>query len=102
MVGLFLTGIFAQSSVTANDAISAIPGGWLDGNWIQLGYQMAWICFCTGWTAVGTYVIMFVIDHIPYCHFRADDESEMCGLDEVECGEVSRECAICEPSSPSY
>lgn len=96
MVGLFLTGIFAQASVTNNDAITEIPGGWLDGNFIQLGYQMAWICFCTGWTAAGTYIIMFIIDHIPYCHFRADDEGEMCGLDEVECGEFCYDFAAHE------
>lgn len=62
--------------------------GWLDGHWKQLGYQMAWICFATGWTAVGTFVIMLVIDHIPGLHFRSNDDDETCGLDEAECGEV--------------
>jgi ammonia channel protein AmtB len=34
-VGLLLTGIFAQSSVTFNDAYSVVPGGWLDHNYVR-------------------------------------------------------------------
>jgi Amt family ammonium transporter len=37
-----------------------IDGGWLDRNWIQVAYQLAWIAFATAWTAVTTYIIMFV------------------------------------------
>lgn len=36
MVGLFLTGIFAQASVTHNDAISEIPGGSASRGKVQL------------------------------------------------------------------
>lgn len=97
MVGLFLTGIFAQASVANNDAITEIPGGWLDGNFVQLGYQMAWICFATAWTGAGTFIIMFVIDHIPGLHFRAYDEGELAGLDDTECGEVSRLQQVTSP-----
>lgn len=86
MIGLLLTGIFAQSSVAANDGFLVIEGGWLDRHWMQVPYQLAWIAFATAWTAVGTFVIMFVIDHIPYCQFRTTDDGETCGLDEVECG----------------
>lgn len=89
MVGLFLTGIFAQASVAANDGVAEIPGGAIDGHGMQVAYQLAWICFATAWTAVTTYVIMFIIDHIPGCRFRADEEGEMCGMDEVECGEFA-------------
>jgi Amt family ammonium transporter len=41
MVGNVLTGLFAQRSVAAYDAITVIPGGWLDHHYIQLGYQVA-------------------------------------------------------------
>lgn len=34
------------------------------------------------------------VDHIPYCHFRTDADGEMCGLDEVECGEVRLELTL--------
>lgn len=45
MIGTFLTGLFAQSSVAEFDGIAigdaAIDGGWFDHNWVQAGYQMA-------------------------------------------------------------
>ncbi|KAM0754568.1 ammonium transporter [Meredithblackwellia eburnea MCA 4105] len=89
IVGLVFTGVFAQSSVTFNDAYTVIPGGWLDRNWIQVGYQFAWICACWGWTFVMTYAIMFLINLIPGCKFRADEEAEIVGMDEAECGECT-------------
>jgi Amt family ammonium transporter len=36
-----LTGLFAQASIAGADGITVIPGGWLDHNYIQLGWQMA-------------------------------------------------------------
>lgn len=41
VVGNLLTGLFAQSNIAALDGIAAIPGGWLDRNFIQLAYQLA-------------------------------------------------------------
>lgn len=37
------------ASITANDVYSIVPGGWLDGNWRQVGYQLAWVCAVWGW-----------------------------------------------------
>ncbi len=42
-VGSLLTGIFAQQYIPALDQDS-IPGGWIDGNWIQVAYQLALSC----------------------------------------------------------
>ena len=39
-VGSLLTGIFAQQDIAALDQ-ATIPGGWLNGHWIQILYQMA-------------------------------------------------------------
>jgi ammonium transporter, Amt family len=36
-----MTGLFAADYVTTLDGVSVIPGGWVQGNWIQLGYQFA-------------------------------------------------------------
>jgi Amt family ammonium transporter len=87
VVGLFMTGLFAQASVAANDGYAVIGGGWLDRNWIQLGKQVAWIAVGSAWTFVMTYLIMFLINFIPGCHFRATEEAEIVGMDEVELGE---------------
>jgi len=87
VVGLLMTGIFAQASVAANDGYAVIDGGWLDGNWIQLAKQIAWIAVGSAWTFVMTYIIMFLINFIPGCKFRATEEAEIVGMDEVELGE---------------
>lgn len=39
-VGCLLTGIFAEQYIPALDQ-ATIPGGWLNGHWIQLAYQLA-------------------------------------------------------------
>jgi Amt family ammonium transporter len=54
IVGLVFTGVFCQASVAANDGYTAIAGGWIDGNYIQVGYQFAWICATWGWVSSST------------------------------------------------
>ncbi|CAF5016922.1 unnamed protein product, partial [Rotaria sp. Silwood1] len=41
--GCILTGIFAQKSIPELDLVS-IRGGWLDGYWMQVIYQLAFAC----------------------------------------------------------
>ncbi|WVR06998.1 hypothetical protein IAU60_004037 [Kwoniella sp. DSM 27419] len=94
VVGVIMTGLFAQASVAANDGFSAIDGGWLDHNYVQLGKQVAWACVGLGWTFVVTYAIMFVINLIPGCHFRSTEEAEIVGMDEVELGEFVADYAF--------
>jgi Amt family ammonium transporter len=40
-IGSILTGIFATSYVTHTDGVTIIPGGWIEGNWVQVGIQLA-------------------------------------------------------------
>lgn len=39
--GSLLTGIFADSRVAGFDGYTVIPGGWINKNYIQLGWQLA-------------------------------------------------------------
>ncbi|WVQ82370.1 hypothetical protein IAT38_004498 [Cryptococcus sp. DSM 104549] len=94
VVGVIMTGLFAQSSVAANDGFAEIDGGWLDHNYVQLGKQIAWACVGMAWTFVVTYAIMFFINLIPGCHFRATEEAEIVGMDEVELGEYVADYAF--------
>ncbi|KGB74494.2 amt family ammonium transporter [Cryptococcus deuterogattii R265] len=94
IVGVLMTGLFAQSSVAANDGFSVIDGGWLDHHYVQLGKQVAWACVGIAWTFVVTYAIMFFINLIPGCHFRATEEAEIVGMDEVELGEYVADYAF--------
>lgn len=93
-VGLILTGVFAQKSVAFNDGYLSINGGWLDGNFIQVPYQIAWCVAVTAWTAGVTFAIMFVLDHIPGIGpFRASETAEIIGVDEEQCGEFAYDFA---------
>ncbi|KAG0193550.1 hypothetical protein DFQ28_004670 [Apophysomyces sp. BC1034] len=93
LVGLLLTGIFAQRSVIALEYPEGTPlesitiGGWLDGNWIQVPIQLAAISAVSAWSFIVTYIILMVINKIPYLYLRLDDESEVMGTDMSEMGE---------------
>ncbi|GAA5886996.1 hypothetical protein JCM6882_009410 [Rhodosporidiobolus microsporus] len=87
IVGLVFTGVFAQGTITATDGYTVIDGGWLDGNYVQVGKQLAYIFAVWGWTFVISYILMFLINLIPGCKFRVDEEGEIIGVDEVELGE---------------
>ena len=39
--GNVMTGLFAADYVAHLDGVTVIPGGWIQHNWIQLGYQLA-------------------------------------------------------------
>ncbi|EPB90792.1 hypothetical protein HMPREF1544_02370 [Mucor circinelloides 1006PhL] len=93
LVGLILTGIFAQKSVIAlgypvGTLDSDIPmGGWLDGNWMQVPVQLAGIAAVSGWSFVVTYIILLIINRIPSLYLRLADEDEIIGTDWAEMGE---------------
>ncbi|KZP11398.1 hypothetical protein FIBSPDRAFT_871327 [Athelia psychrophila] len=83
VVGNVLTGIFAQKSVAAFDGVSVI-GGWLDGHFIQLGYQMADSVSRMSYSFVMTTIILWAIHFFPggYLELRCSEESEVIGMDD--------------------
>lgn len=87
-VGAILTGIFADSRVVGFDGYSE-GSGWINHNYEQVGWQLASACTIIAYTAVVTYILLFIVDHIPGCRLRCHEDSEIVGLDESECGEVS-------------
>jgi hypothetical protein len=56
-----------------------------------MGKQVAWAAVGVTWTFVVTLAIMFVINLIPGCKFRASDEAQIVGMDEVELGEFAQD-----------
>ncbi|SOV09991.1 low affinity ammonium transporter [Ustilago sp. UG-2017a] len=95
IVGTLLTGIFTQASVANNDGNTVIAGGWLDGNWIQLAYQLAYCVAVTAWCGGVTFAIMFVVDHTPFIGpFRSSEMGEVVGMDEDQCGEWAYDYAF--------
>ncbi|CAG8489673.1 16000_t:CDS:2 [Acaulospora morrowiae] len=88
LIGNILTGIFAQQSVASADG-TAINGGWIDGNWRQLGLQLADSAAGMSYSFVVTIIILVIMDKIPGLSIRADREAELKGLDESELGELA-------------
>ncbi|GAA5938091.1 hypothetical protein JCM3775_005338 [Rhodotorula graminis] len=85
--GAILTGLFADTRVTGFDGYSS-GGGWINHNYEQLGWQLASAVSTMAWTAVVTYIILFVVDHIPGLKLRCSEEGEILGIDEDQCGEM--------------
>lgn len=87
VTGNILTALFADNRVASFDLSDPIPGGWINHHYVQLGYQIADSCYGVGWSFVITMVLLFLIDRLPYCHFRATEEEELLGIDLAQIGE---------------
>jgi Amt family ammonium transporter len=59
----------------------------LDGNWIQLAYQLADSAAGLSWSFGVTYLILVIMNKIPGLTLRADPHHEHTGLDLAELGE---------------
>ena len=66
-----------------------IPGGWLNRNWVQLGYQLADSVSGGVYSFGGTCLILFVMNLIPGLSLRASEEAEILGIDDAEIGEFA-------------
>lgn len=89
LVGNICTGFFAADYIAHLDGYTVIPGGWLNHNWVQLGYQLADSFTGGGYSFVGTSIILFVMNLIPGLHLRATEEAEILGIDDAEIGEFA-------------
>ena len=79
MIGSFLTGIFATNQVSMIDGTAA-PGG-IDGNGIQIGYQLAAICAISLYSFVISAILLYAMKFIPGLGLRVTEEEELRGLD---------------------
>lgn len=89
IVGNLLTGFFAQKSVAGADGFTVIDGGFLDGHYIQLAYQAADSASGLAYSFVVTTLICWAMHLIPALRLRADEESEILGIDDAEMGEFA-------------
>jgi len=87
--GAVLTGLFADSRVTGFDGVTEIAGGWINKNYIQLGYQLAGATSVSAYAFVVTLILCVGIDFIPFLGLRATEDAEIIGVDVAEMGEVS-------------
>jgi Amt family ammonium transporter len=73
-LGALLTGVFANSSIN-----SAGKGWLIDGNFAQIPIQLADIAITFVWCAIGTFIILKVVDMV--IGLRVSPEVEVEGLD---------------------
>ncbi|KAJ3135185.1 hypothetical protein HK101_004267 [Irineochytrium annulatum] len=98
-LGNILTGIFAQRWVAGLDETGTMAGGWVDGNFKQVGYQLAGSSAIAAYSFVGSFLILSVINLIPGLHLRPTEDEEILGGDLGEMGEVAYELvsSVMEP-----
>jgi Amt family ammonium transporter len=82
VVGGFLTGIFATAEGCAAFALLT-PGGAIEGNGKQVGWQLAGALFIIGWNVVWTSLIMLFIKYVCRIPLRMSDEDCMIGDDAI-------------------
>jgi Amt family ammonium transporter len=87
LVGTLLTGIFAEGEIAALDGVTVKRGGWLDGNWILILYQLADCVAGMLWSFFVTYAILWVMNKTPGLKLRVDDTVARQGMDKAEMGE---------------
>jgi len=85
-VGNLLTGIFASKQIAAIGGVT-IEGGWIDGHWVQLGYQLAGSLAAVAWSFCLTIIILFVLDKLPYLGLRLTVDEEILGADRAQMGD---------------
>lgn len=92
-LGNLLTGIFAADYIAHLDGNTVIPGGWLNGHWVQVAIQLADSVAGATYSFVCTLLILSALASlgrwIPCLRLRVDAESEELGIDDVELGEFA-------------
>jgi len=82
VVGGFLVGIFATAEGCAAFALLT-PGGAIEGNGKQIGWQLAGALFIIGWNVVWTSLIMAFIKYVCRVPLRMSDEDCLIGDDAI-------------------
>nr|AGM18797.1 high-affinity ammonium transporter [Peltigera malacea] len=89
LVGNLLTGLFAADYIAHLDGTTMINGGWLNGHFIQLAYQLADSVSGFAYSFGGSCTILFFLNLIPGLSLRATEEAEVLGMDDAEIGEFA-------------
>jgi len=91
ITGNILTGVFAQKYIQNLDGALSYKeqGGWLDGSWDQVLFQLAGCVAGFFWSFCITFAILKVMDIIPGLRIRVERDAEVFGVDQSEMGEVA-------------
>ncbi|KAG9257814.1 ammonium permease MepC [Emericellopsis atlantica] len=90
IVGLLFNAFFASGGIIGLDGVNTgTPGGFLDGNYVLIGWQIAAIVAGSAYAFVMSAIIAKIIDLIPGLKLRASEEAELLGMDDDQHGEFS-------------
>lgn len=90
MVGLLFNGFFATGKIIGLDGVNTgAVGGFLDGRFVALGWQVAAIVSSCAYAFFMSALIAKIIDFVPGLHLRASEEAELLGMDDDQHGEFS-------------
>ncbi|MEP7039841.1 MAG: ammonium transporter, partial [Acidobacteriota bacterium] len=88
--GAVMTGIFATVAVNPifkDAAGNSLPVGLIDGNSAQVFNQLIAVCLTAAFAAVGSFIILKIVDLI--IGLRVSEEGESVGLDVTQHGETA-------------
>ncbi|KAK0720222.1 ammonium transporter AmtB-like domain-containing protein [Lasiosphaeris hirsuta] len=89
VAGNLMTGLFAADYIAHLDGATVIPGGWVNHNYVQLGYQLADSVAGFSYSFGVTCVILFLLNLIPGLSLRVSADEEELGLDDGQLGEFA-------------
>ncbi|KAI8325871.1 ammonium transporter 1 [Martensiomyces pterosporus] len=87
ILGVFLTGIFANKKVIELDGTSS-DGGLINGHAKQMYIQLLALVVSAAWSFVVSFIVLKVMNYIPIFKFRVHPDDEAHGLDFTELGEA--------------
>ena len=79
----------ASDYIAHLDGYTEIPGGWISGHWIQIGYQLANSIAGGTYSFVVSIIILVALDHLPFLKLRVSADDEVTGVDSAELGEFA-------------
>lgn len=85
-----IANVSKSNYIAALDGVTvALPGGWLNHNWVQLPKQLADSVSGCSYSFIVTCLILFVMNFIPGLSLRVSEEEEDMGLDDAQLGEFA-------------
>lgn len=89
IAGSVCTGLFAADYIARLDGATEIDGGWMNHNYVQLGYQLAAIVSTLAWSFVVSSIILLAMNQVPFLKLRLTIEKEVDGVDKAQIGEFT-------------
>eukprot|EP00835_Amoeboradix_gromovi_P000539 NODE_19_length_39463_cov_0.396073.p7 type:complete len:448 gc:universal NODE_19_length_39463_cov_0.396073:28736-27393(-) len=92
IIGSILTGVFSENYyITLGNPDPTKTGGAIDGNGMQVVYQLVGTVAVCAYCFVLTYALLFIMDKIPKLTLRMTEDNEFDGIDKAEIGEYTYE-----------